>query len=145
MAYLCVFSLGSRKCPKDFLAFCLINERSTTKSCSYNLVTLPTKMEHVARISRWRKLGKALHDSGTRVNDRWNWQGPSSLQHKMWGKVFQYSRWKERWLPAWFPHTLFTPWHSLKKLPVAQSKGVNDYLSNLRLLMTWINELLHNS
>ena len=40
MAYLCVFSLGSRKHLKDFLAFCLINERSTTKSCSYNLVTL---------------------------------------------------------------------------------------------------------
>ena len=41
MAYLCVFSLGSRKRPKDFFAFSLVNERSATKPCSYNFVTLP--------------------------------------------------------------------------------------------------------
>ena len=43
MAYLCIFSLGSRKhLPKDFLAFCLTHGRSeSTKSCSYNFGTLP--------------------------------------------------------------------------------------------------------
>ena len=41
MAYLCILSLGSRKHLKDFFAFSLVNERSATKSCSYDFVTLP--------------------------------------------------------------------------------------------------------